>query len=266
MNRTSILEHKQIDAGNDRWRYFAAGAGERGLVIFPGSLGAAPSLVELFRQTLPHRRIVLPEYAPVSAVSDILQFTKGILDAERIKQTAILGGSFGGIPAQTFVRQNKEIVTHMILSGTGGPDRSRITNHRRAFKLIPFLPMPLLRAALRLLLYRMLRNTRVHREIFLSDYGQLITRLKREDIASRYEIAIDFDQSYNFSASDLQDWAGKILILEGDADRVASKKMREQLKNLYPVARIHTFAGAGHSVMMTQPQETLQIISEFLTQ
>ena len=56
-----------------------------------------------------------------------------------------------------------------------------------------------------------------------------------------------------------------MLILAGDADRIAHAGARDSLTSLYPGARVHTFPGAGHAISAERRSEWATTIGEFLT-
>jgi hypothetical protein len=49
-----------------------------------------------------------------------------------------------------------------------------------------------------------------HDRYFWIDYSnEIIARLSRQDLISRYQVAVDFDASSSFSPDDLNDWPGR---------------------------------------------------------
>lgn len=246
-------------------KYFSAGDGTDGMLLLAGSLGSCETMATLLAQAVPGRRILVPEYPAVNTVEECLCGIDQILQKEKVRNLAVYGASFGGLIAQCWVRRRPDMVTHLILSGAGFPEPSRARTNQRFVRLLPIIPERLIQVLLKIALHFMVRDTSVQGKVWRKEYGKLIARIRRPDVESRYRIAIDFDQNYRFMDSDLSQWPGKILILEGSADRVAGKKIREGLRRLYPQAKIHTFEEAGHSAMLTHTNEWLKIISEFVT-
>lgn len=235
------------------------------MLVLPGSLGGCEAMAVLLAQAVPDRRILVPEYPPANTVQDYLRGIDQIVQKEDVKNLVVYGASFGGLIAQCWVRRHPEQVTHLILSGAGFPEPSRARTNRRLLHVLPFIPERSVRLFLRVLLRLMLRNVLSdQRALWRREYGQLISRISRADLVSRYRIAIDFDENYHFTDSDLNVWPGKMLILEGSADRIAGKKIRNGLRNLYPQARLYTFPEAGHSAMLTHTKEWLTVLSDFI--
>lgn len=246
-------------------KYFSAGNGTDGMLVLPGSLGSCELMATLLAQAFPGRRILVPEYPRANTVEECLCSIDQILQKEEVRNLAVYGASFGGLIAQCWVRRRPDLVTHLILSGAGFPKPSRARANQRLVRILPMIPERLIQALLNISLHFMLRKASSQGKVWRKEYDKLISRVRRPDIESRYRIAIDFDQNYRFTDSDLHQWPGKTLILEGSADKVAGKKIREGLRKLYPQAKIHTFNQAGHSVMLTHTNEWLKIISEFVT-
>ncbi len=258
------IDCRQVTLAGSSWRYRITGSNEKALLVLPGSLGGGDAITVLMAQSLPGRKIIVPEYSAVATVSECIDGMDEILRAERIERTAVYGGSFGGLLAQCFVRRHPERVTHLILSGSGFPEPTRAKGNRRLLAILPFLRMSLMRVLLRMVLWKLLRKVTVDRNQWKIEFHQLMSKLTRDDLASRYKIAIDFDENYRFTPHDLVDWAGKILILEGSADRVANERIRAELRSLYPQPAVHTFSGAGHSMFLTHTQEWRKVVSAFL--
>jgi pimeloyl-ACP methyl ester carboxylesterase len=263
---TNSIEAKTVRVGETVWNYFAAGNGSEGFLILPGSLGVGEEIVRLMEQVAPDKRLVAPQYAPVATVIECLDAIDGILESEAIASVVVYCGSFGGLIAQCWLRRHPHRVTHFILSGSGPPEPARAIGNKRLLRYLRFFPMSLLRAMMRIAVRRMLRQTKEDREIWHSEFFRLIERLNSSDLASRYQIAIDFDQNYRFTPSDLQDVPVKILLLEGSRDRVATAKIRESMRKLYPQAKVHTFDEAGHALLFTHTEEWMDVLRDFLAQ
>ena len=178
---------------------------------------------------------------------------------EGVDRTAVLGGSFGGLIAQFWTHRNPDRVTHLILSGTAPPDPSRLANHSRAIRILPLIPFPLVRLLLQILLKKLLRG--VNEPRWRQEYSKLIASLSKEDLRSRYRLAMDFDR--NDHLSDLPK-SVNVLILEGDRDRVVAPSIHERLRQVYAQHVSHVFEGSGHSPAMTHPEEWSAVVGPFL--
>jgi pimeloyl-ACP methyl ester carboxylesterase len=89
--------------------------------------------------------------------------------------------------------------------------------------------------------------------------------LSRDEFAARYAFSAAVDRHGPPSPAGLQEWRGAVLILEGDADRVAHAGARDSLRSLFPRAIVHTFPGAGHAISAERRTEWAAAIVDFLT-
>jgi pimeloyl-ACP methyl ester carboxylesterase len=259
------VNSKSITVMGTTWHYHVAGEAADSLLVFAGSLGGSSGLTGVLASAFAGRRVIVPEYAAVGSIRECMMGIQRILAEEGVERTAVYGGSFGGMLVQCFVRKNPESVTALILSGSGYPEPSRAKSNRRILSMLRWLPIGAARVLLRVSLAGMLRTVRQNRDLWKREYERLIGQLDIKALASRYQIAIDFDENYRFHPEDLRSWDGRILLLEGDQDRIAGKKIREGMKLLYPQAALHTFRGAGHASMLTHSEEWAKVLEEFLS-
>jgi pimeloyl-ACP methyl ester carboxylesterase len=189
-----------VQSSGTEWRYHLVGEGNQCLVVLSGSLGATNRIAGFLAEQLTDYRLIVPEYAAVGTIRECLDALDLILDREKIERFALLGSSFGGVIAQVFARRHPDRVTNLILAGTSPPDMDRVRSHQRALKLLPWIPVSLIRALLKILLHGMLR--RVKNRVWLQEYSRLISSLSKKDISSRYRVAMDLDRSYRFDPQD----------------------------------------------------------------
>jgi len=248
------------------WDYLLGGQGRETLLILPGLLGVAEMSFQhsaIFENTY---RVIVPGYPfGVGTLDQLVGGLAALLDAEQIDRVHVLGGSFGGLVAQRFVRAYPERVRRLVLSHTGGPRPDRARANRRAVTLFGLLPMRVLRFMLRGATRRSLRDAPEHIAFWEAYSDEMITRLTKADLISRYRLAADFDATSTFTPDDLKDWSGRVLILEGDNDPIAEAAARASLRQLYPQAQVHVFHGSGHVASIAQLDEYTAIITRFLS-
>jgi len=102
------------------------------------------------------------------------------------------------------------------------------------------------------------------RELWLRFYSEAIDRLTRKRVQTLYRASIDFDRGYSDRSAALESWPGKMLLVEGSEDRVASKKSRDALKAAYPRAETVTLQGAGHGMSLERPEEWRDAVTRFM--
>ena len=75
---------------------------------------------------------------------------------------------------------------------------------------------------------------------------------------------IDQTDNYTYSADDLEDWPGEILLVFGSEDPATPLTRREAMRELYPQAEMNVFEGGEHGIAITHQQEYFAVIDEFL--
>ena len=247
------------------WEHIACGHGAQTLLILPGLLGIGEMSFDHILAFESEYRVIAPTYPfAVTTVAQLIEGIARILDGEDIDWAHVLGGSYGGMVAQCFVRQYPNRVGSLILSHTGGPKLERAEKNRKLMTVLRFLPMGVLRIMLRLATRKSLEDAPKQRSFWEAYSEEMIGCLTKADLVARYQIAVDFDATSRFTPNDLTDWSGRILILEGDNDPVAEAPAREALKAFHPQAQVHTFRGTGHVASIAQLGEYVSVIKRFL--
>lgn len=254
------------EIGGMTWRYSVVGEGRQGLLILPGALGGG----EISRCLLPRLedyRILTLTYPAVESLDVLMRGLEEILTTEGMDQVDVFGGSFGGMMAQCFARRAPARVRRLVLQGTAVPDPARAPKNERFLRVARFVPMGVFRLLLRLVIRLVLRKMpSAERGYWVACYDREIRSLIRPELASRYRLSIDFDRNSRFLTEGLQGWPISILMLEGGDDKIANSDQRDQLKALYPEARVHTFEGVGHGMSLLRPEEWARVIATFLTE
>lgn len=131
------------------------------------------------------------------------------------------------------------------------------------FKLINAAPLCAIRSIL-INKFRRLSIRIVGEEKFWKDYfEEIVTTYKKENIKSSLQSMLDFINNYRFEYGFLDNWKGKILILEADDDTSFSDKQKKILKLLYKNAKVHTEHGFGHLTTFVKRELYINLIEEF---
>jgi pimeloyl-ACP methyl ester carboxylesterase len=251
-------------AGSAEWTYRAAGSGAEGLLVLPGALGGPEGMGPVLQHLGDRYRLLFVDYPVVSGLDEMLSGLSAILGREGIARTALLGGSFGGLVAQSFLLRFPERVSLVVLSATGPPDPRRARTNERFLRLLRFLPMGFVRSLLRFGIKRLMKRVPRDRELWLRFYSQAADGLNRERLRNLYRLSIDFDRGYSERIAALESWPGEMLLIEGSEDRVASKRSRDALKAAFPRARVETLEGAGHGMSLERPEQWRDAVTRFL--
>ena len=242
------------------WRYRRGRTAGEPVLWLTGALGLGDFAFGYARSLGEDFRLVIPDYPPLPTLDEIADGLAAILDAEGIPAAHVVGGSFGGMLAQYFVRRHPDRVRSLVLSHTAAPRPSygRTAVIRIAARLLPAGPY-------RALVSRRLRGAFVNADPFwLRLFDTAVASLSKADLMSRVALAGQFMQ-LSYAPGDLTTWPGRILILEANDDPLIPAAARSALRALYPQAQVHTFSGTGHSAAILEPELYAGVIRGFLT-
>ena len=255
--------YRRTEIAGVEWEHIAAGDGERAVLLLPGSLGTGESAWQSIGHFSSRFRVIAPSYAAVSTMAGLADGIAALLDREGIARAAVVGGSYGGIVAQVFVRRHPDRTERLILSHTVLPDPARGKKIAGVVRVLPFFPMPLLRALFRKRMASLLPKvpelamTRAYLE-------EAVSRLEKRKMTSGYRCVVDFDTNSRFTPEDLDGWPGRILLLMADNDPATPEPQRAALQALYPRAEARLFHGSGHATAILQREEYLAVMDRFL--
>ena len=256
---------QRLQHGGVQWQYRVAGTGSQGLLLLPGAVGDGDAYFTLAPLLSSSHRLIAIAYPQIESLTALLDGLRYILDRERIDSTDIVGGSFGGMIAQAFLRRFPQRTRRVVLSATGPAKPERAVSHQKWARLMGALPIGVTRTVLRLIVRLSLMPVTVDRAFWRDFYFEAIGALSREALVARYALSADVDRHGPLSPAGLQEWTGGVLVLEGDADRIARAGARASLRSLFSGARVHTFPGAGHAISAERRHEWAATIVNFLT-
>lgn len=257
-----------VTVGGLLWQFIACGQGSETVVLLPGGTGHGETWFPIILRLEKVYRIIAPTYPQATTMTQLAEGVVGILNEEGVVQAHLLGTSLGGCVAQCFVRAHPEMVSSLVLSNTLVPDKERPVILRRRNRVLNCLPSGLLRYLSRRSIFKHLPTFPAMQRAFWRAYFSkfVTTHLTRETLLRQNDCLIDFEEHYLFSADDLVDWPGAVLILESDDDPLISAAERENLKMVYPEAQVHTFHGAGHLTPVSRKREYVSLVRRFLSE
>ena len=260
---THTLTRRQIDG--TYWSYIASGQGAETIVILPGALGDAATSFQYIAAFERDYRVLAATYPTfISRVAEVTSGLAGLLRAEGVTRVHMVGGSFSGMLAQAFVREYPMCVDKLILSHTGVPSPARLRSSELYLRVIRRRTLGAVRVFARLMNHTAFRGGTPAHRFWHAYFDRIIATLSREELAMRVRLIIDFDQHCQFSAEDLRDWCGQILIVDSESDRYISRAERLALRRLYPGARVRSLAGTGHSGTLDSAERYIYLYGEFL--
>jgi pimeloyl-ACP methyl ester carboxylesterase len=257
---------KHVTVDGVAWEYYDLGSGPETRLTLTGAL-AIPYFDwhHLLRFAQTHR-VIAPCYPPVDTMDALCDGLAGILRHEGIAHAHVQGGSYGGFVAQIFVRRYPEMTASLIISHTQPtyPDDEGTVKLQRMLRWAKLLPADALRWLLNLSLSRLMPEKTPDVALMFAIYAELLRhRLTKADLVSILARTVDYED-HRFTADDLADWPGRMLIIMTDNDRTTPESVRVDFKKLYPQAHVHLFEGTGHVTSWEQADEYRTIINEFL--
>jgi pimeloyl-ACP methyl ester carboxylesterase len=258
-------EPRRLTNAGVPFRYRAAGHGPQGGLLLPGAVGGGDAYFALAPHLETTHRLIAITYPPVDHLEPLLDGLLAIADAEGLESLDVVGGSFGGLVAQALLARAPSRVRRVVLSVTAPADPSRADKDLTWQRRLGKWPLPITRALLRLIVRATLRRAE-ERAFWREFYGRAIAETSKADVAARYGVSADLDRRGAPTAAELAGWNGRLLIVEGDRERIAGRKAREALKAVFPMARVCTIPGAGHAASAERPREWAAAVARFLTE
>lgn len=256
------------------WTYLKGGEGDAVVLVLHGGGGPAESLFRYIQALEESYRVIAPTVpAGVSTVAAALDAILAILDQEAVPAVHIFGVSNGGMVGQCLVRQRPQRALSLVLflSMLPSADYARVFRRRaRLFALLPgWLSANLAQRWVDHQIDAEAPNARPGEKqfwlaYFREFYGSgLVTKAH---FKSRASLLADYFGNYRFDPQDLDDWPGRIFIIESENDQVVNRHERERLKRFYEHAQVHTFLGADHlGGGLFNVEETVDLLEGFFS-
>jgi pimeloyl-ACP methyl ester carboxylesterase len=184
------------------------------------------------------------------SIADYVEFLSGFLEALGLARTTLAGHSMGGAIAQGFALDHQSKVDRLILVGTGAK-----------LRVLPSILEGLLKefeSTVEMILGY----------AFSDNASQELVELGRQvGLANPPEVLHgDFVACDDFDAMDrLGEIRCPTLLICGEEDQMTPPKYSQFLQEQIADARLTMILGAGHMVMLEQPERVNRAIEEFLT-
>jgi len=238
--------------------------------LLPGALSVGESTFPLISAFENEYRVIAPSYPLSLTMTALCAGLAHVLEAEGLNQAHVIGGSYGGLVAQYFVREYPHQIRSLILSHTFVLRSTLAKPLWFAGKLFPMLPQKLFASILRLRLNKMLVSTlraakHPEAEFWRAYLDEAIASgLLKEVFIHQNKSLLDLARQPGLKPDDVAAWPGKTLIIESDDDPAITSRDRACLRSTYPKARVHTFQDAGHASSILKRAEVVSIIRSFI--
>ena len=262
--------YKQLIVGGKTWEYISCGQGEETLLLLPGALSMGESVFPLISAFENEYRVIAPSYALSLTMTGLCAGLAHILERESLTPAHVVGGSYGGLVAQYFVRQCPHQTRSVILSHTFVFTPKLRKPLWIAGKVFPLLPKELFAFILRLRLNKILisplRAAKHPESEFWRAYldEAIASELLKEVFIHQNKALLELALQPRLTPDDLKRWTGRILIIESDNDPAITAHERALLRSTYPNAEIQTFSDAGHASSILKRAEVVSTIRNFI--
>lgn len=258
--------YQQAHVGGRPWPFMDTTSGGRVVLLLTGAAGVA----ELSWRSIEHlagkNRVIAPDYPALDTMAELVDGIAAILDRPGVGPVHVIGGSYGGLVAQVFVRRHPHRTASLVLSHTLVPDRAAGAKMARVAELLKWLPERALRALFRLRLRGLFPEggppeLALSKALFTEIVNDRITKAQLLGLMRR---VADLGTNYRFTPSDLEAWPGRILLLLGSDDPATPEPARQALAELYPRAERRVFSGFGHLTAILDQENYFAVIDQFL--
>jgi pimeloyl-ACP methyl ester carboxylesterase len=257
---------REATVAGTRWRYTDTGAGESAMLLLSG----AACIAEISWASIEHyagqHRVIAPDYPALDTMAALVDGVAGLLDQLGVKRAHVLGGSYGGLVAQVFVRRHPDRAATLILSHTLLPDREASARTAGSVRWMRWLPAAVLRALMKRQLGKLFPANQ-QPEVALSRalLADVVDhRLTKGQIVSLVMRLVDLGMNYSFTPDDLRAWPGRVLLLMADDDPATPPRLRQAMAAMYPRAPVRIFSGGGHLTSLLKQGEYFAAVDDFL--
>jgi pimeloyl-ACP methyl ester carboxylesterase len=263
-------QRKYLTVDNIKWEYISCGHGEQTLLLLPGALSVGESLFRIIQAFEIGYRIIAPSYALSRTMTGLCEGIARILEAENVDQAHVMGGSYGGLVAQHFVRRHPTKVQNLVLLHTFVLTQKLAKPLWIGGKVFGALPRSLFVPLLKMRLNRMLVSTlraanHPETEFWRAYLNEAVdSGLLKQVFNHQNRCLLELLHHAPFTPKDLNDWNGKILIIDSDDDPAISARDRKLLRGMYPRAKVHSFSDAGHASSILKREEVVRVIEDFI--
>ena len=258
--------YQKITIDGKEWSYIDTREGEKTLFLLAGSTTVAEvSFLEL-EHFAPHYRVISSDYPPIDNLKELFDGYIKLFTHLGIENFYAMGGAYGGWIAQSLVRQYQELISKLVLAKVGPPDKENNQQMAKTMRWIKLTPTSVLRASVSRSFSQMDSSDSADPDhLLLKALTQeaLLSRVQRADILSSLERLIDQTKNYSFSAGDLNDWPGHMLLLFSENDPAEPPEMRQAMKDLYPQAEIKLIDSSEAGAELSEQGEFFNTIDDF---
>ncbi len=251
---------KSIIIDGVEWKYFTDGSSER-TILFLHGMGGAYDLwwqqIDFFKSDYKVISYTLPD--KIDNLEDALEGIKAILDKENIKTFTAVGTSMGGYITQYLLKKMPERLDRVVFGNTFPPNDLLMKENKTKSLVIPYLPEIIIDRFRKKSLNEKLLPAASHNDTLLSCFLRSLPFSKKQFINRFYVVVNHFTinpAKYNYKRVPK-------LIIESNNDPLIPEKLRQDIKELYPEAKVYTFNKEGHFPYINVAKEYNSVLKDF---
>ena len=257
--RTQYLP-QYLEVDGQKWEYVTLGEGPQAILFLHGMTGAYDIWWQQMVALSDRYRVISVTYPPVDTLEGMSKGVLGVLDAEGVDKTSMVGSSLGGYLVQYMMTTHPDRIERVVLGNTFPPNDLLAQKNERLIKILPFLPNWLVMRVFRKSFVDNIYPAAGHSELVLAYMlEQVAGRMSKAQVTARAKAVIEPFEPPKAAALDIP-----IMIIEADNDPLVEKALREQLKITYPFAQVETLHGVGHFPYLNEPDSYLTLLEKFL--
>jgi pimeloyl-ACP methyl ester carboxylesterase len=242
------------------WEYVAFGEGDETILFLHGMTGAYDIWWNQMEALQDEYRVISVTYPAVDSLAEMSDGVFAILDAEGVERTNIVGTSLGGYLTQYIVANYPTRVLRAVFSNTFPPNDLIAEKNKSIGMALPFLPEWLVIDVLRGSFVASVYPASGNDELTLAFLNEIsYGRMRKAQVVGRFHGVVE-----KFTAPNLATLNIPVMIIEADNDPLVELALRDQLKEIYPSAEVHTFSNVGHFPYLNRPEEYTELLSKFL--
>lgn len=251
---------KTLEVGGKTWSYLRGGSGKKPVLFLHGLLGDGYDAGSLLAAMEPEIDFVAPSIPAIFSLGELAAGLEAILDREGIGRVVLVGGSFGGILAQSFFHRRRDRVAHLLIFDSTGPQRRQGHRNQRNAWLWHYLPMFLLRSLFRLRLRFLLRASgpldpaqNAALEFAKRRFAEKVQNLDRAQAQSQLALSVQAFLEDPVEAVSLGGWPGRVVLIAPD-DMPSLATGQQILEQVFPQAEKIVTRGCGHLGSLLHPE------------
>lgn len=264
---------KELQIGNETWRYSISGNGGKLLLALPANMGGHYSAFPLIDEVHTSYTIIALSVPPLPKFELSAQGLATIIAHEKFTCCDAIGHSNGGVHIQNLIKHYPKMVDKVIfshsLTSMSKEDAYQVNDtelrfYKKTKIVIKMLPLSLV---LSIMGGKFAKAIRLKSGEKYSLNAQMrmkedLKLLSKKDVTTIIDCMEDFIYNHTFSSEDYTNKS--VLLLNSPTDKLVNEKQKIAMRKLCINAEEYSFEKGGHTPMLSNPKEYYNIVKNFL--